>query len=147
MDYLKLNIDHPEIVSAIKIIHPFNVYGKNQKRGVVYKMIKTALSKNTIIYAEDTTRTLTGLKFASIKSVDVILSKYNIRHANIVDNRCSVTMKSLAYIIRDLLNLDNVEIIKCLPDKLIRYRHTSKPDADIDLTKSVMQDDIFELTE
>lgn len=145
-DYFKLNHEHPEIVSSIKIIHPFNIYGKNQKRGVVYKMIKTALSKNTIIYADDTTRTMTGLKFANKKSVDVILSNVN-QHLNIVDDRCSLTMKSLAYIIKDILQLTDVEIIKCLPDDKIRYRHTSKPDIDLELIKSIMQDEVLELAE
>lgn len=28
-DYFKLNYEHPEIVSNVKIVHPFNVYGKN----------------------------------------------------------------------------------------------------------------------
>lgn len=27
-DYFKLNYEHPEIVSSIKIVHPFNIYGK-----------------------------------------------------------------------------------------------------------------------
>lgn len=145
-DYFKLNYEHPEIVSSIKIIHPFNIYGKNQKRGVVYKMIKNALSKNVITYADDTTRTLTGLTLASKKSVDVILSNSN-QHANIADDRCSLTMKSLAYIIKDILNLTNVEIVKCSPDELIRYRHTSKPDVDIELVKSIMRNEVLELAE
>ena len=28
-DYFKLSFAHPETVSCIKIVHPFNVYGKN----------------------------------------------------------------------------------------------------------------------
>lgn len=143
-DYMKLNYEHPEIVSSIKIIHPFNIYGKNQKRGVVYKMIKNALSKNVITYADDTTRTLTGLTLASKKSVDVILSNSN-QHANIADDRCSLTMKSLAYIIKDILNLTNAEIVKCSPDELIRYRHTSKPDINLELIRSIMRDEVLEL--
>ena len=143
-DYMKLNYEHPEIVSSIKIIHPFNIYGKNQKRGVVYDMIRTALSKKTISYSNDTTRTMTGLKLASKLSVDSILSNKN-HHINIADNRCSLSMKSLAYIIKDVLNLNDVNIISCLPDKFIQYRHTSKPDTNIELAKEVMRDEILEL--
>ena len=145
-DYMKLNYEHPEIVSSVKIIHPFNVYGKNQKRGVVYDMIQTALSKKTIYYSYDTTRTMTGLKLASKLSVDSILSNKN-HHINVADNRCSLSMKSLAYIIKDVLNLDDVNIISCLPDKFIQYRHTSKPDTNIELAKEVMRDEILELAD
>lgn len=143
-DYMKLNYEHPEIVSSVKIIHPFNVYGKNQKRGVVYDMIQTALSKKTIYHSYDTTRTMTGLKFASKQSVDSILSDKN-HHINVADNRCSLSMKSLAYLIKDILNLDDINIISCTSDKFIRYRHTSKPDANIELAKEVMRDEILEL--
>lgn len=145
-NYMKLNYEHPEIVSSIKIIHPFNIYGKNQKRGVVYDMIRTALSKKTIYYSNDTTRTMTGLKLASKLSVDSILSNKN-HHINVADNRCSLSMKSLAYIIKDVLNLNDVNIISCLPDKFIQYRHTSKPDTNIELAKEVMRDEILELAD
>lgn len=145
-DYMKLNYEHPEIVSSVKIIHPFNIYGKNQKRGVVYDMIRTALSKKTICYSNDTTRTMTGLKLASKLSVDSILSNKN-HHINVADNRCSLSMKSLAYIIKDVLNLNDVNIISCLPDKFIQYRHTSKPDTNIELAKEVMRDEILELAD
>ena len=145
-DYMKLNYEHPEIVSSIKIIHPFNIYGKNQKRGVVYDMIRTVLSKKTIYYSNDTTRTMTGLKLASKLSVDSILSNKN-HHINVADNRCSLSMKSLAYIIKDILKLNDVNIISCLPDKFIQYRHTSKPDTNIELAKEVMRDEILELAD
>ena len=145
-DYFKLNLEHPEIISSIKIIHPFNIYGKNQKRGVVYDMIRTALSKKTIGYSDDTTRTMTGLKLASKMSVDSILSDKN-HHINVADNRCSLSMKSLAYIIKDVLNLDDVNIISYLPDKFIQYRHTSKPNINIELSKEVMRAEILELAD
>jgi nucleoside-diphosphate-sugar epimerase len=141
---MKLNYEHPEIVSSVKIIHPFNIYGKNQRRGVVYDMIRTALSKKTIGYSDDTTRTMTGLKFASKLSVDSILSDKN-HHINIADNRCSLSMKSLAYIIKDTLQLNDINVIGYTPDKFIQYRHTSKPDVNIELSKEVMRDEILEL--
>lgn len=144
--YYKLNYEHPEIVSSVKIIHPFNIYGKNQKRGVVYDMIRTALSKKTIGYSNDTTRTMSGLKLASKMSVDSILSDKN-HHINVADNRCSLSMKSLAYIIKDILKLNDVNIISCLPDKFIQHRHTSKPDINIELSKEVMRDEILELAD
>lgn len=143
-DYYKLNYEQPEIVSFVKIIHPFNIYGKNQKRGVVYNMIRTALNKKIICYNDDTTRTMTGLKLASKMSVDSILSDKN-HHINVADNRCSLSMKSLAYIIKDILNLDDVNIISYLSDKFIQYRHTSKPDINIELSKEIMRDEILEL--
>ncbi len=134
----------PTIVrKALRIEKEF-IYGKNQKRGVVYDMIRTALSKKTIYYSNDTTRTMTGLKLASKLSVDSILSNRN-HHINVADNRCSLSMKSLASIIKDILKLNDVNIISCLPDKFIQYRHTSKPDTNIELAKEVMRDEILEL--
>ena len=109
-------------------------------------MIKSALNKKIICYNDDTTRTMTGLKLASKLSVDSILSNKN-HHINVADNRCSLSMKSLAYIIKDILNLDDVNIISYLPDKFIQYRHTSKPDTNIELSKEVMRDEILELVE
>lgn len=144
VDYFKMNYEHPEIVYAVKIIHPFNVYGKNQKRGVVYSMIKNALENNVITYSNDTTRTLTSLKLASRMSVDVILSDEN-QHANISDVNCSLTMKSLAQIIKDILGIPQIKLINTEPDKLIRYRHTSIPDANIQLAKDIMQKEVLEL--
>lgn len=40
-------------------------------------MVKSAIEQNVIRYNEDTTRTMTGLKFASKMSVDAILSDTN----------------------------------------------------------------------
>ena len=54
-------------------------------------------------------------------------------------------MKSLAYIIRDILGIKDITFICNKPDNLIQYRHVSQPDADIELAKSVMHDEILEL--
>ena len=145
-DYFKLNYEHPEIVSSIKIVHPFNIYGKYQQRGVAYSMVKSALEQNVIWYNEYTTRTLTSLKLASKMSVDVILSDTS-KHVNVADPRCSLTLKSLAYIIKDILDIPNIMFVSRPPDKLIQYRHVSTPDADTSLARNVMNDEILELAE
>jgi hypothetical protein len=54
-------------------------------------------------------------------------------------------MKSLAYIIKDTLQLNDINVIGYTPDKFIQYRHTSKPDVNIELSKEVMRDEILEL--
>ena len=107
-------------------------------------MIKSALEKNSIWYNEDTTRTMTSLKLASKMSVDAILSQKSC-HVNVADPRCSLTMKSLARVVKVILGKPNAELVSMPPDSMIQYRHVSKPDADIQLAKDVMADEILEL--
>jgi nucleoside-diphosphate-sugar epimerase len=145
-DYVRLHYNYPNIISSLKILYPFNIYGKNQKRGVVYEMIKSALKYNRIFFNKNTTRTMTGLKLASEMACSYILSDDDI-YKNIADNRCSLTLKSLAHIIGDVLNINNIEYHECSEDNFIQYRHTSKPDEDIELSKSIMKDEIIELYE
>jgi hypothetical protein len=145
-EYFRLHNDCPEIVSSLKILYPFNVYGKNQKRGVVYEMIKSALRHRKIFYSRDTTRTMTGLKLASEMSCSCILEEGNLCK-NIADCRCSLTMKSLAYIIGAVLDISKIEYRESTTDDFIQYRHTSKPDEDIETAKSIMKNEILALAE
>ena len=45
------------------------------------------------------------------------------------------------------MQLNDINIIGYTPDKFIQYRHTSKPDANIELAKDIMRDEILELAD
>jgi hypothetical protein len=45
------------------------------------------------------------------------------------------------------LQLNDINVIGYTPDKFIQYRHTSKPDTNIELAKEVMRDEILELAD
>lgn len=138
---------YPKLLTTVKIIRPFNVYGKNQKRGVVYEMIRSALDSNMILYRENTTRTVTDIDFASKKAVDVILSNKNCK-VNITDDRNSLTMKSLAEIIDNVIYEKfylKSRLYSCGTDNFVQYRHTSKVDNDIKASQKIMEPHIIEL--
>lgn len=132
------------VLSCLKVIRPFNVYGMNQKRGVLYDMIVSAITENKIYYSADTTRTMTDIDFASKMSVDAILSNCNLK-VNVADTRCSLTIKSLASIVNSVLDA-NCQLVEQPKDGSIQYRNVSEVDADIHLSKNVMQDHIIKLT-
>lgn len=117
-------------VSRLKVLHPFNVTGSGQIRGVVYEMIRSALDCGQIKYAKDTTRTITDLNYATLKSIDAILSKEDCS-INIVENEHSLTMKALAEAVKIALEsvgiCSGLELIEMSCDTTIQYRHTSKP--------------------
>ncbi len=142
-ELFKINSKHPEIISTVKIIRPFNIYGRNQKRGVLYDMIKSVLKDNTIFYSKDTTRSMTDIDMTNIMSTDIILSTKNLK-INIVDARNSLTMEALANIVNDVLCL-NCELIELPKDKSIQYRHVSIVNNNIELSKNIMKQHILEL--
>ena len=138
-DYIKLNYDCPDIVNSIKIIRPFNVYGQGQRRGVVYEMLMSLKNNNYIEYSEDTTRTMTNIDFASKYSTDVILADNNI-NVNIADKDYSMSMKTLAEVIKISLNRLDCKLIPKPKDTIVQYRHVSKITNDIDfLVKNMSQ--------
>lgn len=145
LDYFNLKNNHSDIVSCVKILRPFNIFGRNQIRGVVYDMIESAYKTNKIYFSDDTTRTLTDIDFASKMSVDAILSHSDMR-LNIVDNRNSLTMEALAHIIADAIDI-KCDFIKMEADKSIRYRNTSAVNENLQMSKDIMTPHIIELAE
>lgn len=138
---------YPDLLQSIKILRPFNVFGRNQQRGVIYNMLFSGITTQKIYYSKNTTRTFTDIDLASKMSVDKILSNKNCK-ANIVDNKNSLSMKSLANIINDILteklNIKS-DLIELPIDTAIQYRHTSKPDSNIEEIKNNMKNSILEL--
>ena len=110
-------------VSALKTVYPFNVVGKHQHRGVAYEMMRDALTKHIITYADDTVRTMTGAQLASQIACDAILKSSSCRVLQ-ADNRCTVSMKMLAKIVARASG-EKCSFVKMPPDKTIQYRQTS----------------------
>ena len=114
------------LLNNLKIIYPFNVSGKYQRRGVVYDMVESAYTKGTIWYNDDTTRTLTSAKYAQVEATNIIL-RDNFGRYNLTEN-ITVYMEELAHEVANIVgNIKNesIEIIKQPPDDKIRYRQTS----------------------
>lgn len=107
----------------LKILRPFNVSGKGQRRGVLYEMVKSAANSGKIKYMLDTTRSITDIDFASAAAVDRILAECDIS-TNIADN-CSVELKTIAQRIAEYFGND-VALEETEPDKYMRYRQVSK---------------------
>lgn len=107
----------------LKILRPFNISGKGQKRGVLYEMIKSAALSGKIKYMFDTTRSITDIDFASAAAADCILAKRDVS-MNIVDN-CSVELETIARRIAEYFG-NGVELEEIEPDKYMRYRQVSK---------------------
>lgn len=144
---LQFQKTYPNLLTSVKILRPFNIYGINQKRGVIFDMIQSAITSRKISYSKDTTRTFTDIDLASKLSVDQILKDENCK-CNISDNRLSLSLKSLATIINEVLS-DNYgiksKLIETDPDKFIRYRHTSKPDCNMDIVRKIMEKHIKDI--
>ena len=141
---LKCN-DSP--LSDVKIIRPFNVYGKGHKRGVAWKMIYDSLTKKEISYADSTIRTMTSLSLASKLAVDAILDNRNL-DVNVVDERCCTTMKTLAKVVQKLL-IDKYDIhakLKQLPeDDYIRQRQIGQLQMNANDLLDIMEPDLLKL--
>ena len=129
-------LSRPNMISHLKVLRPFNVYGKGQTRGVIYDMISSALNDNEISFSNDTTRTFTDIEFASKMAVDVILSNQN-ELKNIADPRNSLTLEAVAHIVNNVLGSD-CKFIRLIPDPYIRYRQVSPIDVDITASAKIM---------
>lgn len=133
------------LLSSCTIIRPFNISGKNQKIGVLYSMVKDALTKNTISYNRNTTRTITGIDEASMCCyLHIKYCPTNVY--NIANDKCSLYMKTLAEIVAEVLEL-NVGFIELPEDTEIQYRHVSSPDQFVGLAKNILRPHILQLKE
>lgn len=114
-------------IGFLKILRPFNVSGKGQRRGVVYEMVKSGMLTGKVKYMRDTTRSITDVDSASRKSVDCILSRHDV-YENIVDD-CSVELKTIAErVVENISRLygRKIELEELNPDPYMRYRQVSE---------------------
>ena len=136
-DYKKIMSMYDSPVSCFKVVKPFNVIGENQKRGVLFEMVKSAINSNLIIYNKDTSRTFTNIDYASFEGVNVILRDFSYS-MNVADERCSLTLESLAKIVKDVLQLEDCQLVELQPDSYIQYRQVSQVDENIEKSKEVL---------
>lgn len=121
------------MINSLNIFRLFNVSGKNQRRGVLFEMIHSAVTNNSIEYSDETTRTITSARYAVDEMLKIINTNTDgVVSANIAEDRNSMYMKDLAMIVKDTLECcgicKNIKMIKNPPDKYIQYRHTEVPD-------------------
>ena len=136
-------LSHPDMILHLKVLRPFNVYGKGQTRGVIYDMICSALKDNMIPFSDDTTRTFTDIELASKAAVDTILSNQN-ELKNVADPRNSLTLEAVAHIVNNVLGSD-CKFTRLEPDPYIRYRQVSNIDTDISMSTEIMRPHILAL--
>lgn len=135
-------------VNALKVIYPFNIVGKHQKRGVAYDMIKDLVTTGKISYAYDTVRTMTSARIASKMACDAILCEKDLRQLQ-ADNRCTVSMKMLAEVVQHVIKMP-CEFVELPADKTIRYKQVSRFEDNIDHmvdVADILRDDILDIEE
>ena len=117
-----------KIISHLVIFRPFNVSGRYQRRGVLFKMLKDAIKTGTIVYSGDTTRTITPVGTANMIALEHINRNTGYEIVNMADPRFSITMEHLAELVKDYMRKKHHKICCTVarePDKYIRYRHVS----------------------
>jgi nucleoside-diphosphate-sugar epimerase len=116
-------------IGALTILRLFNISGVHQKRGVVYKMMKSAVENGKIEFSDDTTRTITSVYGMLDQTFDAVLNNESgIVERNVSDGENSVYMEDLAGMMKDYLVsnnvVDKVELVRKEPDAFLRHRHT-----------------------
>lgn len=87
-------------------------------------MLCDGIFSKSIIYAENTVRTFTGLRSASKQAVDAMLSDKSI-NIDLADKHCCTTMKTLAKAIRIFLSKTYgiwPKLYAAAPDSYLQYR-------------------------
>ena len=145
--WLKNRVGHDGF-RRVKILRPFNVSGFGQKRGVIYDMVKSALTNHEIWFSKDTYRSFTSDEQAAKLAYSEIVSTYaDYVEANISEH-LTFSMEDVAIMVRDEIGDETIRIVKRNPDNEIQYRQTSRPDEmkdkDIhkmkDIIRHVLQD-------
>ena len=89
-------------ISSLRIFRPFNVSGKWQKRGVLFKMVESAIKQGEVEYAANQTREITFVQDATDQALSMIMSRksgtYDLTSKN------HILLKDLAYSIKFILN-------------------------------------------
>lgn len=116
-------------IGALTVLRLFNISGVHQRRGVVYKMMKSAVENGIIEFSDNTTRTITSVYGMLDQTFDAVLNNESgIVERNISDGENSVYMEDLAIMIKDYLVsnkiVDKVELVRKEPDAFLQYRHT-----------------------
>lgn len=119
-------------ISNLKVLRPFNISGRGQKRGVVFEMFRDAFTKKSIWFSKNTIRTLTDIDYASRKGVDAVLHTGD-KTMNIVDVNGNVTICELAFMIKkavEKITGESVKVVERCRDSSIAIRCIDYPDCD-----------------
>ena len=130
-------------LNFFKVLRPFNVYGKNQKRGAIFEMVKSALLNNVIYYSASTVRTFTDIRFFSKEAAEMIVAEKSY-DKNIADARCTLCMKTAARIVNDVLGLD-CSLVEMPADKLVQYRQVSILNTNYEEVRQIMAPHILDI--
>lgn len=138
----ELSKSYPNIIQEWKIFRPFNVSGKNQRRGVVFEMVKSAICDQEIHFSDQTTRTFTPIDVASRMAVDAMLQHGN-KIYHLVDEQNSTFMQTLATNIAEILTenniVSNIKLIRDDPDFELQYRNVGFPNANVASMKTKLK--------
>lgn len=120
-------------IQALTILRLFNISGKHQRRGVVYNMIVSALTRGKIQFSCDTTRTITSVTAMLEQTFESVFNNLaGVVEKNVAEDGNSVLMEDLANTISKYLLTNNVvehiDIVRDDPDEFLRYRHTGHVD-------------------
>ena len=130
-------------LNFFKVLRPFNVYGKNQKRGAMFEMVKSALLNNVIYYSASTVRTFTDIRFFSKEAAEMIVAEKSYSK-NIADARCTLCMNTAARIVNDVLGLD-CSLVEMPADKLVQYRQVSLLNTNYEEVRQIMVPHILDI--
>lgn len=149
-EIIRMHSLFPSIFAEYKIFRPFNISGKYQRRGVVFDMVKDAVTKQQITCCRDTTRTFTSIDFASKRTCD-ILTQHGNGVYHLVDDQNSVYISTLAKIVRSVLEDDygihDIDIIEMEPDNDVQFRNVSVVDLNIDCMRVKLKKIISDILE
>ena len=117
-------------IESLRIFRPFNVSGKNQKRGVIYEMVKSAVEKKCIFYPLNQSREITFVQDAT----DIAFKHIVDRTDCTIDltSRFHISLKDLAYCVKRAIEktypdcLGSIETVE-MPknDSYIKHRGTA----------------------
>lgn len=117
-------------LEKLRIFRPFNVFGPEQRRGVVYEMVESALKDGVVYYSAKTNRTLTPASYFAEIVGKSILSDEKSMVVDVSVPEYSVTMELLAKTIAKILKrnglTEEVEIEADPPDAAVQRRHTGR---------------------
>lgn len=117
-----------KIIKSLKILRPFNISGKYQYQGVLYEMLKSAITLNQITYLDNTTRVITSTEYLCELFITILNDQKTSLIKNVCDNNGSMSLKTLAFTLKNILiskNIcKNINIHKLKNPSNNNFRHT-----------------------
>ena len=126
-------------LKSLFVVYPFDITGVGQENGVLRSMIESAKAYGRICYPKGTTRTLTDIDIASGLVAGKIASigkNGRSQRMFLCDTSCTVTMKTLADIVKSMFSdKKSIEICDTAPKAYMNSSHMVEPDTDLATAK------------